>query len=459
MSRLRATVLLALALLVISCGTTEAPPDESERLREAVTPEGILEHARRLEEIAEENGGDRAAGTSGYDASAAYVAQRLRAASYDVTVQRFEFPYFLELSPPRLERVSSGERPDAPGWEFETMRYSGSGEATARVSPVDLDSPASGCAPEDFAGFPEGGVALLRRGVCSFARKAANAGAAGASATVISNEEGQRGVPTGTLGRPGVAIPVLGASFEAGEELARGATVRVSVSTISENRETANVISDTPTGRSDRTVVVGAHLDSVPEGPGINDNASGSATILEVAEEMSKLKIEPRNRVRFAFWGAEEEGLLGSEHYVEGLSEREVEGIDAYLNFDMLASPNGVRFVYDDRGNPPGSESVEEVFTGYFESQRLPAEPDDSLVGRSDHGPFAQRGVPVGGLFSGAEGTKTAQQAEVYGGEPGAPLDPCYHRACDGVENLDVRSLDEMSDAAAYATLRFAQAK
>jgi Zn-dependent M28 family amino/carboxypeptidase len=466
MVRSHAAVFVALALLAlgaISCGANETPrpPDEATRLREAITTEGVMEHARRFAEIAEENGGNRAAGTPGYDASAEYVADTLRDAGYEVTVQQFEFPYFAELEPALLELVSPEAHSYDSDGEIRVLQYSGSGDVTAPVRPVDFGgfgTSTSGCEASDFDGFREGDVALLRRGVCPFGQKAGNAEAAGASAAVIS---GGDEAFVGTLGRPGTDIPVLAAGSAVGRKLARlagdgGATVQVVASTRSENRETSNVVAETGTGRTDRTVMVGAHLDSVPEGPGINDNGSGTSTILEIAEEMSKLGIEPESKLRFAFWGAEELGLLGSTYYAEGLSEGEAQDIEAYLNFDMLGSPNGVRFVYDDSGNPAGSDRVEEAFLDYFASRDLEAEPDDTLVGRSDHGPFADRGVPVGGLFSGAEGPKTPGEAEDYGGEAGEAHDPCYHKACDDLDNFDPRLLDQMSDAAADATLRFA---
>ena len=469
MVRSHAAVLVTLALFVLgamSCGANETPrpPDEANRLREAVTTEGVMQHARRFAHIAEENGGNRAAGTPGYDASAEYVAHKLRAAGYEVTVQPFEFPYFEELEPAQLELVSPEAHSYAPGREVRVLQYSGSGDVTAPLRPIDFGgfgTSTSGCEASDFDGFREGDVALLQRGDCPFGQKAANAEAADASAAVISGEDEAF---SGTLGGPGTGIPVLAASSAVGEELARlagdgGATISVVASTRSENRETSNVVAETRTGRTDRTVMVGAHLDSVPEGLGINDNGSGTSAILEIAEEMNELGIEPEGKLRFAFWGAEELGLLGSTRYAEGLSEQELEEIEAYLNFDMLGSPNGVRFVYDHAGNPSGSDRVEEAFLDYFASQDLEAEPDDTLVGRSDHGPFANRGIPVGGLFSGAEGPKTRGEAEDYGGEAGEAHDPCYHQACDDLGNLDPRLLDQMSDAAADATLRFAEGR
>ncbi|MDQ4128480.1 MAG: M20/M25/M40 family metallo-hydrolase [Actinomycetota bacterium] len=431
----------------------------SARLRSAVTVRGLMEHERRFQAIADEHGGNRAAGTSGYDASAAYVARELREAGYEVTVQPFELPFFEEVEPARLERRDQAVSGYTRGVDFALMEYSGSGDATGRVRPVDAgpDASTSGCEAKDFAQFPEGSIALLRRGECSFRRKAGNAEEGGALAALIFNDGGPRrtGVLRGTLGGPGVGIPVLGTTSEVGEELLaaarnKGAEVHIAVRTVSRTRETSNVIAELSGGEDGRTLVVGAHLDSVPQGPGINDNGSGSATVLEIALQMSRLGIEPKNRVRFALWGAEELGLLGSRHYVAGLTEDEISEISAYLNFDMVGSPNFVRSVYE------GPDATEEVFTDYFDSRNIGVEVDSSLDGRSDHGPFAAEGIPTGGLFSGAEGIKTRREAASFGGEAGAAHDPCYHRACDDLDNLNEKVLNQFSDAAAHATISLA---
>ena len=207
---------------------------------------------------------------------------------------------------------------------------------------------------------------------------------------------------------------MIGIRFKLGRQLyqTEGARVSLDIQTKSEIRQTANIIADTKGGRAARTVVVGAHLDSVPEGPGINDNGSGTATILETALQISKLGIEPTNRVRFAFWGAEEFGLLGSEYYVENLPDKELNEIALNLNFDMLGSPNFVRFVYDGNGSatpndpddagPAGSAAIERVFKRYFAAKGLKTEPTP-FDGRSDYGPFIAVGIPAGGLYSGAE--------------------------------------------------------
>jgi Zn-dependent M28 family amino/carboxypeptidase len=205
--------------------------------------------------------------------------------------------------------------------------------------------------------------------------------------------------------------------------------------------------------------MVGGHLDSVFAGPGINDNGSGSAAILEVAEQMKKVK--PTNTVRFAWWGAEESGLVGSDFYVNSLSQADRDKIALYLNFDIVGSPNYVRFVYDGSGDvgpagPAGSTAIEDLFNGFYAARGLAFEPT-AFDGRSDYGPFIAEGVdiPAGGLFTGAEGIKTLAQRDVYGGIAGQQYDPCYHAACDTFSNNSNEVLDLNADAIAFATLTY----
>jgi Zn-dependent M28 family amino/carboxypeptidase len=472
-------VLVLLAALTAAGVASAAVTTDSSKLRAAVTTKGIMKHENQFQAIANANNDTRASGTPGYDASAEYVAGKLRAAGYNVTVQPFTFPFFQELAPTTFSQTAPTAKTYQDGTDFLIMEYSGSGNVVdkAVVPTNDVQIPPgptasssnSGCEASDFvpASTTEQQVALIQRGTCTFAEKAQNAEAAGYDAAIIFNEgqEGRRDVLNGTLGGPSVTIPVIGTTFAVGEELYKaspGARVSISATTLSENRNTTNVIADTKTGRTDRVVVVGAHLDSVPEGPGINDNGSGTATILEVALQMSKLGIQPRNQVRFAFWGAEESGLLGAEHYVSTLSKSQLNDIAVNLNFDMVGSPNYVRFVYDGDGSdtgtsgPTGSGVVEDVFNDYFASQGLQTEPT-AFDGRSDYGPFIAVGIPAGGLFTGAEGIKTAEEAAIYGGTAGVAYDPCYHQACDDITNLSKTALDQMSDATAHATLAFAQ--
>jgi Zn-dependent M28 family amino/carboxypeptidase len=445
--------------------------------------------SRALQAIANANGGTRLAGTAGFNQSADYVFNRLTAAGYSPVRQSFQFPFFQELAPPVLARVSPDPVTFAEGTDFFTQQYSGSGNVTKPVVPTnDIVIPpgpvagtsTSGCEASDFPAAVAGNIALIQRGTCTFHDKALNAQTAGAVGVIIFNEGqlGRTDVIGGTLGSPDFTIPVVDTTFALGADtygrITSGQTVvmHLKTTTVSETRTTANILADTASGRGDRTVVVGAHLDSVAAGPGINDNGSGSATILEIAEQFSTLGIQPVNKVRFAWWGAEEEGLLGSQHYVDQLSPRDIKNIEVNLNFDMLGSPNFVRFVYDGNGSdtpvkgPTGSANVEKVFLDYFGSQSLQTAPT-AFDGRSDYGPFIAVGIPAGGLFSGAEGLKTPAEVATYGGIAGAQYDPCYHAACDTFAGTGdgagatppgrgLISLDQLSDGTADAVLAFA---
>ena len=219
-------------------------------------------------------------------------------------------------------------------------------------------------------------------------------------------------------------------------------------------RTTVNLIADRPGGDERAVLLTGAHLDSVSEGPGINDNGSGAAAVLEIALAVARTGHQPRRHLRFAWWGGEELGLLGSSAYVAGLPERERTSIAGYLNVDMVGSPNAGYFVYDgddsDKAGagagPPGSAGIEQALVTAFGELGVPTEGTD-FSGRSDYGPFVQVGIPAGGTFTGAEGLKTAEQARTWGGKAGAPYDPCYHRTCDTTANVDPRALDRNADA------------
>ncbi len=470
------------AAMTVPVSAASAVDDvNTDKLRQAVTVGGIMTHERVLQRIANSNGGTRASGTPGYAASADYVKTTLKKAGYRVSEQEFEFPFYQEVTPATLSELS----PVATPIETESMQYSGSGNVTGTlvattnvVIPATPEpSSASGCAPSDFvpASATEPQVALIQRGTCTFGEKVANAAAAGYDAAVIFNE-GNPGrtelLSNVTLGAP-APFPVVGISYADGVALYNATasgpvSVAVATDIINETRTTTNIIADSKNGNPDKTVVVGAHLDSVLEGAGINDNGSGTSVLLETAVQMAKgkAKVKPRQMVRFAFWGAEESGLLGSEHYVASLSNAQLSTIYANLNFDMLGSTNYVRFVYDGDGSadpdgaggPPGSAQIESVFTDYFAGQNLASAPT-AFDGRSDYGPFIEAGIPAGGLFSGAEGIKTADEAAVYGGTAGEPYDPCYHQACDSVNNLSTAALNELGDATAHAVMTLAMSK
>jgi Zn-dependent M28 family amino/carboxypeptidase len=469
----RLTVLVAAALLAALVGVVPVAQADSpacanrtnntvQKLLECVTVEGVRDHQAAFQAIADANGGTRASGTPGYAASVDYVVDTMTAAGYDVTVDPFEFGFFEITAPPVFERTSPDPTVYTDQTDFDVMTFSGSGDVTAPVEAVDLSlaDPAastSGCEASDFAGFTSGNIALIQRGACDFAVKAMNAEAVGATGAIIFNQGNapdRLGVVLGTLGGPGTGIPVIGISFDLGVEFSSEPTeVHLDVETINEFRQTANVLAETPGGKADNVVMAGAHLDSVPEGPGINDNGSGSATLLEIAEQMHKVK--PKNKLRFAWWGAEEFGLLGSIDWVVRQADSgELNNVALYLNFDMVGSPNFVRFIYDGSTQPPGSELIQGLFGSYFDSQDLPFELVD-VGSRSDHFGFAAFGVPIGGLFTGAEVIKTPEQAAIYGGTAGAQFDPCYHQACDTFDNVSLEVLDQMADATAFTILTY----
>ncbi|WP_157245586.1 M28 family peptidase [Nonomuraea typhae] len=219
-----------------------------------------------------------------------------------------------------------------------------------------------------------------------------------------------------------------------------------------------NVIADWPGGNPDDILMVGAHLDSVTAGPGINDNGSGSAAVLETALEVSRQALQPTKHLRFAWWGAEELGLRGSAFYVSNLPAAERARIKAYLNFDMVGSPNAGYFIYDGDDSdgtgsgpgPAGSAQLERVLQDYFASIGVPTRGTD-FDGRSDYGPFISRGIAAGGTFTGAEGIKSSAQAQLWGGTAGQAFDVCYHRSCDTTSNINDNALNRNADAVAYA--------
>ena len=203
-----------------------------------------------------------------------------------------------------------------------------------------------------------------------------------------------------------------------------------------------NVVAETRGGDPNHVVLAGAHLDSVPAGPGVNDDGSGTAFQLELAEQLAKAGTQPRYKIRFLWFGGEEDGLVGSQFYAAHMSNADVARSIAMIDTDMIASSNFARLVYDGDGSEPGnpagpagSGTIENVFVRYWAQHGLSSEPIP-FDGRSDYVGFINRGIPGGGIFSGAEAPKTAAQVAAYGGVLGEQLDPCYHEACDTYATL-----------------------
>lgn len=465
---------VALAITVAAPASALDPVDTS-ALEKKVGADTLAAHLAGLQAIANKSDGNRASGTIGFTRSVDYVFRKLKLAGYSPKIQRFTAFIFEEYTVPSLFRTSPDRKRFTFIDDYYTMEFSGSGDVKGRLVLAggilippgpDPSSSSSGCTAEDFPASTAGAIVLIQRGTCDFGVKAMNAEAAGAIGAIIFNEgqEGRTDLLVGTLGAE-VGIPVTGTTFAVGEELYNNAQagpvrMRMIVDGDTYSVDSANVLADLPGTRDDRVVVVGAHLDSVDEGPGINDNGTGTATNLTIAEGMKAAGITPRNTVRFAFWGAEEQGLYGSQHYVDSASLPTLSRIMLNLNFDMLGSPNYIRMVYDGSGDvgpigPPGSEIIEQVFVDYYASRGLATKPT-AFDGRSDYFGFINIGIPAGGLFSGAEEIKTPEEAEIYGGEAGVAYDECYHAACDTVENVNPTGLEELAKGAAHSVLTFA---
>jgi Zn-dependent M28 family amino/carboxypeptidase len=471
---------VASALLGLALTVTASPAGAADntalgrKLAAKITADGVNRHLIALQRFADQNGRTRLVGTAGHDLSAQYVQDKLTAAGYDVSTQEFTLPVSQQLAPSQLARLSPDPKTFTPGTEVVGFDFGGTGDVTGNLQAVDLTLPpteapssTSGCEVADFAGFVPGNVALIQRGTCTFEAKVDNAKAAGAIAVIIFNEGqvGRTDAFPGTLTNPNTT-PTVGVSFAEGSnfaaQLAAGPVrVHVVTSVRSFVATTRNVVAETKGGRADNVVMAGAHLDSVAAGPGINDNGSGAAALLELALKLSGETVT--NKVRFAFWAGEEEGLVGSTFYVDSLSQEQQFDIALYLNFDMIASPNWARFLYDGDDSdatgtgagPFGSAQIEQLLAGYFGESGKPVRGTD-FDGRSDYGPFIAVGIPAGGIFTGAEGIKTADQAAIFGGTAGVAFDHCYHQACDNLGNPNRAALGENSKAIAFAVGRYA---
>lgn len=480
-SQRRAAAILAAAALAtplaLAAPATATPAPGAAEARDAAklakklvretTAKDAFRHLQKFQAIADSAGGNRAAGSLGHDASAAYVYSQLKQAGYNVSYQKFDFVY-TQTQAEKVAVLSPAPRDVA----IHAMTYTASTpvggiKAGLVAVPVDADG-TTGCEPGDYAsGTFTGKIALIKRGGCTFAAKQANAAAAGAVGAIVYNNTD--GLLSGTLGDADAGkIPTGGISKDEGEklaaDLAKGpVNLSFEIRQLKERRSTNNVIAETKGGNAANTVMLGSHLDSVTAGPGINDNGSGSAGLLQTALELAKSKETVRNKVRFAWWSAEENGLLGSEHYAANMSSLDKKEIKLYLNFDMIASPNYGLFVYDGDDSdgvgagpgPQGSAQLERDINDFLDKGGLPHEGTD-FDGRSDYGPFIDAGIPSGGTFTGAEGIKTAAQAQKFGGQAGVAYDVNYHAKGDDITNINMRAFDINIDVIANAVGTYA---
>jgi Zn-dependent M28 family amino/carboxypeptidase len=427
---------IALALPALASASKNCKPYvTTEDLQELVTLDDLLAGSQKLQDFADAHGGNRAFGSGGHNATVDWLYDTLVATGYyDVVKQPFQ-EYFhtasatFKIGSDAIESVAS-------------MTYTPGGQVNAPVVAVAN----VGCDAADYPASVAGNIALISRGTCAFGEKALKAKAAGAAAAIIYNN--QAGEISGTLGTPmldyapavsisqedGLAILAL---LEQGEVEAD-----LHIDAISENRVNYNVIAETKGGDHDNVLLLGGHSDSVYAGPGVNDDGSGTVGVLTVAKALTHFRV--KNAVRFAFWGAEEFGKLGSYYYVKQLnsSDAEVAKMRAYLNFDMIASPNYVYGIYDGDGNafnlsgPAGSAAIEKEFEDFYDLNGAPHVPSE-FSGRSDYAAFIENGIPSGGLFTGAEVLKTEEEAALFGGEAGVAYDINYHKIGDDINNLN----------------------
>ncbi|KAF2180249.1 hypothetical protein K469DRAFT_640064 [Zopfia rhizophila CBS 207.26] len=433
------------------------PLVDSKALQDSIKPEALLKGAQALQDFAyahpERN---RLFGGAGHNDTVNYLVEELEALDGYYKVEKQEWHSLAQVNGTASLLINGTD------YNPNVMEYSPSGNVTAPIVVVNN----LGCNSSDYPSTVRGNIALISRGTCEFGLKSVLAGQAGAAGAIVYNNAA--GSLNGTLGPPRPQGPYIPTVFIAGENgtalrtaLTGGASLIGDLDTWSliENRTTYNVLATSNCGALNTTLMLGAHTDSVAEGPGINDDGSGTIGILEVAKQLAKYKVN--NAVRFGFWSGEEAGLLGSTYYVNNLSPAELANVRAYLNFDMIASPNYIYAIYDGDGSsfnltgPPGSAEIEEFFEKWFAGagQNFTA---TEFSGRSDYQAFIDNGIPAGGTFTGAEEIKTPEDAGKFGGTAGIATDPNYHQAGDTVDNLNRTAFELNAKAIAAAVAEYA---
>ncbi|KAF9575159.1 Leucyl aminopeptidase yscIV [Mortierella alpina] len=471
---------VVLLIVLVKPKGSDEPADKPKKspLSDQLNTPSIFNHLEELYDIAQKHNNSRSV-LNGYMASAEYVQAQLqhKAGSYcDVSTQEFKVPVWSELAAPELSSIGIGHDGAHIQYQnkvdFQNFRDSGPSTSLRKQAIQGVDN--HGCFSKDHKGV-KGKIAVIEEGgSCTLWDAAYLAEQAGATGVLFYNGPTRKALLYSRIritawveGDPLISIPVLSITNSLGSTLLQNLdTARLTLKTV--NRvtiaSTINVLCTTRGGDAKDTIVLGAHLDSVPEGPGMVDNGSGATSLLEIALVMAKANYELKNKIVFGWWGAEEIGLLGSRHYVRELvkDDKSKKQIAMNMNFDMLASPNYVPYVHDGKTAPKDlvepSSKIDHLLIEYFDQEKKPFEYTD-MTGGSDFLPFLLEGIPSGGLLTGAGQRKTMEQRRVYGGFANAPLDPCYHQSCDTLENVSKSSLKLMSQAALYAISKVAKAE
>jgi len=470
-----------------------APVRETpEKLVAAIQQAALWKHMTRFQTIADNNPGsdghgNRDTGTSGYRASVDYVVKQMRRAGYAVTIQTYSYRAFQLVGVPTLS-LAGRDYPVEKDWVM--ARLSGGADITARVRPVTGSG--TGCSAEEFANFRRGDIAILRHGDCGYDAQVANAEHAGASAVILYDLPSQpeargkedRAIEGSGMQRPRLyhqaKIPVVAvaSSALAADLLGRNAAGESAVAHLQIRMQTTsgtdyNVIADSPFGDPNHVVVVDAHLDYI-FGPGMLDNASGSATILEIALQMSGTST--LNQLRYIWFGGEEIGLLGSAYYTNNLSQEERDLIDFDIDADVTATPNydyeiaDPAFAYNVHQFPPNvvpdSQIGNQFYADFFSSAGVPSLPAPFGNFGTDSNSFALIGIPNTGILTRQDCCKGSDEVALWGGYPGnyegniPSFDGgCVDRPnlwCDDLSNNDPAVLAIASKATAYVIFQLA---
>lgn len=434
---------------------------ETEALQDKISGKNLLARAEDLYKLAElsihdYNRPTRVIGSAGHAATLEYIY---------ATIQKLGSYY----------NISEQTFPAYSGTVYESRLVLGdkvvqNASAMSLTPPTKDNEPVhgqvilvenTGCSASDYPETVRGNIAFVERGKCGFGDKSTLAGRAGATAAVIYNNE--NGPLHGTMGTPNAdQIATFGISAEeaeaslkklkAGKDLDAIAYIDGEVKTIN----TLNVVAQTAKGDPENCVMLGAHSDSVPEGPGINDDGSGTLSLLEVATHLTSFDVN--NCVRFAWWAAEEEGLVGSDFYAASLSPEENKKVRLFMDYDMMGSPNFAYQIYNatNDASPIGSEELRDLYVDWYEAHNLSYAfiPFD---GRSDYDGFIRAGIPAGGIATGAEGIKTKKEAKEFGGKAGDWYDPCYHQLCDDVGNVNITAWEVNTKLIAHSVATYAK--
>lgn len=501
MSRL---IALALVAFVSGCGsgttgpvTVIPPPDTgcvsrnfatASDLVGCIKQDALWAHMTAFQQIANANPGpdghaSRNSGEPGYFASVNYAANLLRAAGYRVTIQQYDYAYRGYSSIPLLNEVTPTATTFALGPDFNITGNSGNGDVTAQIQPAGgilvpapavQNSSSSGCASTDFTGFVPGHIALIQRGTCTFSQKITLAAAAGAAGVIVFNEGSTGSTAASSCGGvvyQGIPVVCL-ASYAVGQTLYNQAqqgptTARIRIQPLSDTRPDYNLIADSPYGDTTHVVVADAHLDAI-YGAGMLDNASGSATILEIALKMAAT--HTRNQLRYIWFGGEETGLHGSIYYTRALAAGDLSRIVFDVDADVTATPNYVYAIADPaNGGFSGSmvtasQVGNNYFASYFAAAAIPYD-DWNNIGTDSYS-FAQVGVPNSGILTGQDCCKSSADVAKFGGSTGnyegtvpGTDGGCVDRPflwCDNLSNNDPVVLTTVSKAFASVVFNLA---